>query len=471
MTHSVRSFRLLALALALALAPAFVPAFAPALGAQRAPLTDSLRISMGEALLRAGTLGEEAKLARAQVDFAATQVTAARSAALPAIDGSFNYQRTYASQFQVKSSAPADTANPLGKLFANLPFGRVNQYTANLTATQTLFSPKLGSALRAASMFESATRHAWHEQQAETEFQVRSAYVRALLAGELQASAHEAVAQAQRFLDQERLRLSAGAGSELDVLRAEVSLENLRPQLVEAQNAAAISTLDLKRLINVPLATPLVLTTPLAAPVVTATDAADPATVASARGAVHAEEEQVRIAGELVKIAFSAYLPSLDFRMSLGRLMYPQTVWGLNGLDWKTDWTASLTLKVPLFNGLKRGADLTQARIGLQQEEYRLAQLREAVQMQYQQAVGERERAAASITARRRTVAQAQRVYELTVLRYDQGLASQLEVSDARLSLLQARANLAQSTAQYLIADASVQRALGASSAALSRAR
>ena len=93
------------------------------------------------------------------------------------------------------------------------------------------------------------------------------------------------------------------------------------------------------------------------------------------------------------------------------------------------------------------------------------------MQLQFQQAVGERERAAASITARQRTVDQAQRVYDLTVLRYDQGLTSHLDVSDARLSLLQARANLAQSIAQYYIADASVQRALGSSSAALSRAR
>jgi len=47
----------------------------------------------------------------------------------------------------------------------------------------------------------------------------------------------------------------------------------------------------------------------------------------------------------------------------------------------------------------------------------------------------------------------AQRVYDLTVLRYDRGLATQLEVSDARLSLLQARSNLAQAIADYHIAD------------------
>ena len=168
---------------------------------------------------------------------------------------------------------------------------------------------------------------------------------------------------------------------------------------------------------------------------------------------MHAEE--AALANELAR-AYSV-VPSLDFRMSLGRLMYPEQVFALNGTDWLTDWNASVTLKVPIFDVFKRGAELSQAKIGLRQEKYRLSQLREAVSLQYQQAAGERERAAVSITARQRTVDQAQRVYDLTVLRYEQGMASQLEVSDARLSLLQARANRAQAIAQYYIADASVR--------------
>lgn len=454
------------------LGAALLLAAAPTLHAQRVSPADTIRLSLDEALGRAASFGEEVKLARTTVDFAGTQVKSARSAVFPTLDGSFNYTRTYASPFQVKSSASADTANPIAKLFGNLPFGRVNQYTANLTATQTLFSPRLGIAMRVANQFASATRFTLKEQMAEAEFQIRSAYVGALLAHELEASAREAVAQAQRFLESEKLRLSAGAGSELDVLRAEVAAENLRPQLVDAQNAASTSLLNLKRLINVPLSAPLALTTPLVAPsAAVSSTSIDPSTVVADRSAVHAEEQQVRIAGEVVKGAYSAYLPSVDLRMSLGRLLYPQEVFALKGTGWLTDWNAAVTLKVPLFNGFKRGAELSQAKIGLQQEQFRLSQLREAVQLQYQQAFGERERAAASITARQRTVDQAQRVYDLTGLRYDQGMASQLEVTDARLSLLMARANRAQAIAQYYIADASVQRARGASSSALSQAR
>jgi outer membrane protein TolC len=60
-------------------------------------------------------------------------------------------------------------------------------------------------------------------------------------------------------------------------------------------------------------------------------------------------------------------------------------------------------------------------------------------------------------------------VYDLTVLRYERGLATQLEVTDARLALLQARTNLARAVSDYYIADASVTRALGTNGAANAR--
>ena len=60
---------------------------------------------------------------------------------------------------------------------------------------------------------------------------------------------------------------------------------------------------------------------------------------------------------------------------------------------------------------------------------------------------------------------QAQRVYDLTVLRYEKGLATQLETSDARLALLQARTNLAEAISDYYVADAQMRKALGRSTA------
>ena len=162
-----------------------------------------------------------------------------------------------------------------------------------------------------------------------------------------------------------------------------------------------------------------------------------------------------------VRIAKGAYLPEIRVGMNYGRTAFPSSTFNFSGVDWRADWNATLGVQIPIFDGLRRGAQVDLAQVQLNQAQLQLAQLREGVQLQYQQATGERQRAATTIMAREQTVTQAQRVYDLTVLRYDRGLATQLEVSDARLALLQARTNLAQALSDYYVAEATVTRALG----------
>jgi outer membrane protein len=88
-------------------------------------------------------------------------------------------------------------------------------------------------------------------------------------------------------------------------------------------------------------------------------------------------------------------------------------------------------------------------------------QVQEGIRLEYDRAVRELERAQAQIAARQRTVSQAEEVYRLTALRFQQGLSIQLEVNDARFSLQQARANEVQAFHDYHVALARAERALG----------
>ena len=481
-----RAFLVLALAAPALPVRAQAPALQPAVA-----VADSLPVPLALAIERALGQSEEVRLARAQVDLARAQVRSARSAALPQLDGSVNYVRTFASQFDTGESfslpdslrfepdttvsieervryLERNAANAglggLGALFGNLPFGQANAWTASLTGTQTLFAGgRVGAALRIATEYREAAELGLREQSADIELQVRSAYFRALLAHALERIAATAVVQADTFLAQERLRLRAGTASDLDVLRAEVSAANLRPSLVEARNAASLATLDLKRLIDLPLDQPVRLTTPLAVPAAAAlaAPAPDVAALLARRAAVRVAERQVRIREQQVRIARGGYLPSVDLRVNYGRTAFPGQPLALTGQQWRTDFTATVGVRVPIFSGFRTSADVQAAQVNLLSERLRLAQLRENVALQYEQALGEQQRAAADISARQRTVEQAQRVHDLTVLRYERGLATQLEVTDARLGLLQARTNLAQAVAAFYLAEAGVSRALG----------
>jgi outer membrane protein TolC len=107
---------------------------------------------------------------------------------------------------------------------------------------------------------------------------------------------------------------------------------------------------------------------------------------------------------------------------------------------------------VPLFTGgrLKAGelsaqADLTEARA-------RLQQTRELTELDRATAQQDLEAAQAVWEASAGTVQQAQRAYEIAELRNREGLSTQLELSDSRVSLEIARANRAQAARDVQVA-------------------
>ena len=445
--------------------------------------TDTIELSLDQAVTRALDESEEIRLARSQITLAGAQISSARSAILPQVNANLGYTRTLASVFS-GASAPAipdslrfdpDPTLPLaerveyledrtpiaalgalGGLFSDLPFGREHAYTASFSGSQLLFSGgRVGAALNIARDYRSAAEAGLAQQEAQIQLQIRSAYYQALLAQEMAAIAQAALDQAEAFYQQEELRLRAGQASELEAMRAEVDRDNLEPQVVQGRNAADLAFLNLKRLINIPLTQPLRLTTQLAVPAIPDSSAVRPSEelVRAHEASIAAVEEQVDIRQQQVRIARGAYLPNISLSSAYARQLYPSDPFTLSD-PWQTDWTVSLQVSVPIFSGFRRAADVSQARVQLEQSRLQLAQLRESVQLQYEQAYGEKRRALSAMQARQRTVDVAQRVYDLTVLRYERGLATQLEVSDARLSLLQARTNLAQAISDFYTADA-----------------
>jgi len=451
------------------------------------PSGPPIPLSLGAAVDLALSTSEEVQLAQAQVDLADAQVDQAYASLYPQINANLGYQRTLASQFDTGGFATPDSLqfNPdpnapledrvryleqntpnaalgaLGGLFSNLPFGRENTYSATLTGSQTLFSAQAFVGTRIAKSAREAVAYNETEQVADVRLQVEQAYIQALVAREFVSISEAAIQQAQAFLDRQRLLLQAGRASELEVLRAEVELENLRPQQVQAQNAADLAVLNLKRLTNIPYDQPVELTTELTLPPADALADVDldPAAETSQRAAIRAAEAQVAIRQQQVRLQQASYLPTVGLSTNYGKTLFPSSAFAFDG-DPRTDWTVSVGVQVPIFDGFRRRAQVAQARVELSQAELQRDQLVEAVQLQVEQALREKQRAATLIAARQTTVDQAARVYRLTELQYREGLATQLEVSNARLGLLQARSNLVQALADFYTADTDLARSL-----------
>jgi outer membrane protein len=440
-------------------------------GAQFGPATGTtaaaapIDLTLDGALERAAEHSDEVRIARAQAAQARAQVTGARSAALPQVNASMGYNRAVRSSMQF--DLPDDLFPGMGDAFSGLPFGREHTWTGGLTLSQTVYAGgRIQASVNMASQAASASALQAAEVGANISLQVTEAYYGAVLAEEMVGIAEASLRQAEEHLERVRIQKRAGNASELDVTRAEVERENLVPRLIEARNGRDLAQANLKRLLNLPADAELALHTSLrpaggaALPAVGLPSLEDAAEELAQRASVQAAGAQVAITRGQVSIAQAQYRPTVALNANVSQQAFPAEVFpGSN--DWRSDVTVGFQVRIPLFDGMKRNADVQSARAQVEQAEMQRNQVQEGIRLEYDRAVRELDRAQAQIAARQRTVSQAEEVYRLTALRFQQGLSIQLEVNDARFSLQQARANEVQAFHDYHVALARAERALG----------
>jgi len=461
---------------------------APATRAQVAPAAQSAlqpqAISLDEAVRTAEAQSEAIRIARAGVQRAQGQQYQARSQRLPQLFGSASYTRTLASQFNVGGSEPAvDTTKPappptpcdqylrdatattterlagledasrcaLGQnpfsSFGNLGFGAKNQYNVGVSFSQNLFAG--GRILAQTSVANAGRRSAEIElaaQRAQIRLDVTQAYFDAALADRLVALAESSAVQTEKVLRQTQLARTVGNVSEFELLRAQVSSANQRPIVIQRQSDREVAYLRLKQLLNLPLDSPVQLTTVVddaaainsaleAAGITGDTSATDRATVRQAAEAIDAQRGQL-------KITRAQRFPTLALTSQYGKVAFPLT--GLPGSgDFRTNWTIGLATQFPLFTGGRIKGEQMVAEANMREAQARYDQLREFAALDSRVTINNLLQARAAWQASLGTAEQASRAYSIAEVRYKEGISTQLELNDARILLEQAVANRA----------------------------
>jgi outer membrane protein len=239
-----------------------------------------------------------------------------------------------------------------------------------------------------------------------------------------------------------------------------VDAANQEPAVVAARNGLDVALLALKRLVNVPLEQPVDLATPLVSedgmvPVVSGLS-----TAVDRRPALAAADFEVEARRQAVRVYRGQHWPDLYVSSTLSHQAFPGDLWPRRN-EFRRNWDASVRLEVPIFTGLRTEGQVAQARA---QYEMALAgrdRLREGAAIEAAQAKAELERTLSTLTARRGTVRQAQRAWELAGVRFTNGMSTQVEVSDARLQLQSAEVNEVQAMRDYLVAIAALERSVG----------
>jgi outer membrane protein TolC len=445
---------------------------APLVAQQSRPSTDSLSLSLSDAVARADRIGEEVGLARANLYATHAQATVARAPGLPQLRISASENRTVASA----------RGQAVGAVF-NQPYS----YAATLNASQVLFQGgRVVNGIRASHAATGASEQQLKETRAQTGLLTQTAYINALFTTRLVQIQEGSLALATAQLRQAEQFEKAGRMSRYDVLRARVALANIEPLVLQAREDEQIASLELKRLANIPSQQPLRLTTSIDSAVINEVLATvDTAVGAEHRPALASAELNLRARELGVSIARGALLPTVQFNFNSGFGAYPvngdifppgrgvfrsvpcpagsapgKVCMAQNG-GWFSDRSFGFSVSVPVFDGLlsKGNIDLAGAQARIAREQ--LAQTRENVSNDVERAKADLSRSRAQYGAQQQNVAEAQEAYQLASLRYSRGMATQLEVSDAQLALTTAQTNQARSLYDVYIAAVALAQTQG----------
>jgi len=433
--------------------------------------------------------------ARAKIVGAQHQVDAAKSAYYPQLTGSVGYSLTLASEFDnfnLGGLVPnygallCPITDDAGNVFCEqryqdiynppvpegsddsgsaLPFGQRNTWRLGVNASQQIYDfGRTKAGVRSASVAVELAKLSEQQIRATAVYAASSAYFGAALAQRSVEISEQSLASAEDTLADAQLKEKNGAIAEFDVVRAEVARDTERNALVRSQSKRDQAFRSLKRLLLIPLDRPIELTTKLRLDAASGDDADDALGKALAAAGLTANSKRISlIQAELAvtaseqasALAAADRWPTITAVSDFGLVNYQKQPF--NG-DWANNWTVGVNVSIPIFDGFRRRALLRKADADLAAARASVVDGARAIELDAAQADDTIAAALQIWQASARTVALAQRAYEIAELRFSQGSSTQLELVDARLQLN--RSQLSQASSEHDLRVARLRRAL-----------
>lgn len=382
------------------------------------------------------------------------RITEVKADALPEVKFLVNTNR-YRDPSLLNSSSfdsfPAELRNELKPIPANL-------YDGAAQVKQTLYSFKVGRALRVAKLARSLGREDSRRVRQGIALDAVKAYDELLLTTEYVRINQQTLAQKEKHLESVRNRRAAGVATELDVLRSEVDVENQRAQLTRAEGRVDFARATLNAVMLKPIDAPIQPTDVLASqPVDVTLDQALAAALAE-RPEIKSAQLSEQARDEAIGVEQAERKPHFDF---LGAFGYSVREPG-NFFHYDySRWSFAVSATVPIFDGGRAAGRIAQA----QAERAKAAQDRLAaenqIRLQVKDAYDRLNVAGRLLQAADLNITQARKALDMTQANYGLGAATQLDVTDAQAALNEAERIRIDALHDHADARATLRYAMG----------
>ena len=256
-----------------------------------------------------------------------------------------------------------------------------------------------------------------------------------------------------------------GVVADIDTLKAFLSVENLRPDLLQAQNRVVTSMTKLKNAMGIQADSSVVLGGKLGL-----SSATYPLEIAAVyREALEGRHDlrtldlQVKAEGEKISSLRAERFPVIS---AFGKLE-TQTAFNDNVKTSDSVWPASssvgLQFTLPIFTGYRISSQVEQARIAQLQTRTRAEELKATIRAEVEVRLLNFRESQKRIEVQSQTISVAERSYKISLLRFREGIGSRLELTDAELQLNKAKTNYLQAVYDYLVSGVLLEKALGRS--------
>ena len=444
-------------------------------------LLNNAQLTLEDAIKVAVANNPQVKRAILSVEDADELVRIAYSEVYPNISSSLNYTRN----FEVPVSfVPAiifdQNADP--NELVPVAFGTDNNWQGGFTVTQNIFRGEVFVGLSTSEIFKTVQKENLRSTTQQIITQTRVAYYQALVAKEQLRLQEAQIKRLEQNLKDNQARQEAGLVDEYAVLQLQVQLSNQRPQLVEAEYAVDEAYRNLNVAMGIPLGVEFEILGELNDFDIISED------VSSNDNLIIKKVDQMNPYSYEKKDEWSSFSGSrgdlriLDARLDLNekeiqavKSRFLPTVSATYNLQWSAAepdeptffenssrfQTLGINVSLPLFEGFKRMADVQRAQIARKDIEEQIRGAELAAENEIASAAEDLNKAFETAEARKQALSQAEQGYERSLRRLENGIGSQIEVTDAEVQVRQAEVNYALMVFEYLSAKAQYDLATG----------
>lgn len=416
---------------------------------------ESYSLDLSTAIDLALENNESYLISKKEIDRANSQIIEAAAGALPQITGGLTYLRNW---------RVATNVIQFNGEVVTVKFGTDNTYTADLTLTQPLYSGgRTIAAIKIARLYRKLSREMVRGASQDLKVEVYNAFYGAILAGEIKRVSSQSLQLARENLRVVEKMYEQGVASEYDFLRARVEVANLQPAVTKSETDFEVATSALKNLLGIEADVDLELEVEF--------DSSQfiipPIEMSGFEDELIQNRPEVKISNytsegrkRAISLYTAGYKPSLSFRTTL-QYQSQFDEGNIFKKRWDRSLVSMLELNVPIFDSWKTPSRVKQAKIDYTQSELQKEAIRKAMILDLEQSYGKYIEARENLSAQGNAVELARRGLDIASVRFENGVGTQLEVSDARLQLQIAEINKATAFYDLAVGYAKLMRALG----------